>query len=124
MRTRTLPMLAVQALLFATSGVPACAAQSAQAAAKPEFEVASVKPFVRSTAGGIEGKLIGGPGTADPIQITGKRVTLFSLIRTAYDLPSDQVSGPGWLQDERYDITAKVPRGSTKEEMKLMLQNL
>jgi uncharacterized protein (TIGR03435 family) len=35
-----------------------------------------------------------------------------------------QISGPGWLDSERYDIVAKVPRGATKEQFMGMLQNL
>jgi uncharacterized protein (TIGR03435 family) len=101
------------------------AAPSDQAAPKTEFEAASVKPSGPQKAGaGIFGKIIGGPGTADPIQLRGTRVTLLNLVRSAYDVPYDQISGPGWLRDELYDIVARVPKGSTKDQLKLMLQNL
>jgi uncharacterized protein (TIGR03435 family) len=42
----------------------------------------------------------------------------------AYDVKEYQVSGPVWLNSERYDIVAKVPAGATNEQVKLMWQNL
>ena len=56
----------------------------------------------------------GGPGTPDPGQITWTYATLKRLIMTAYDVKNYQVSGPAWLDIERYDIVAKVPAGATK----------
>ncbi len=35
-----------------------------------------------------------------------------------------QVSGPTWMDTERFDIVAKVPRDASKDDVKLMLQNL
>ncbi len=35
---------------------------------------------------------------------------------------SERSRGPLWLQDETYDITARIPPGSAKEQVKLMLQ--
>jgi uncharacterized protein (TIGR03435 family) len=72
----------------------------------------------------MQGRLQGGPGTADPERITDSRATLQMLIREAYGMDFDQIQGPGWIAEERYDIIAKVPPGSTKEQVKLMLQNL
>lgn len=95
------------------------------AAPQIEFEAASVKPAgTQRTSGQILGHIIGGPGTPDPIQLRGDHVTLANLIRAAYDVPYDQISGPGWMQDSFYDIVARVPKGSTKDQLKLMLQNL
>ncbi len=39
-------------------------------------------------------------------------------------MESDQIQGPAWIADEKYDIVAKVPPGATKEQLKPMLQNL
>jgi uncharacterized protein (TIGR03435 family) len=39
---------------------------------------------------------------------------------TAYDVKMYQVSGPSWLDTERYDIVAKVPAGATKEHVNVM----
>ena len=36
----------------------------------------------------------------------------------------DQISGPDWLATERYDIAAKVPPGTTVEQLRLMRQGL
>ena len=43
---------------------------------------------------------------------------------TAYDVKEYQVSGPGWLDTERYDIVVKFPPGATKEQVNVMWQNL
>jgi uncharacterized protein (TIGR03435 family) len=43
---------------------------------------------------------------------------------TAYDVKSYQISGPAWVDSEGYVIVAKVPEGATKEQVRLMRQNL
>ncbi len=86
------------------------------------FEVASVKPSDPASQG--RGGPQGGPGTADPGRITYSRVTLQVLIREAYGVNFDQIQGPGWIADERYDIRAMVPPGATKDDLKLMFQHL
>jgi uncharacterized protein (TIGR03435 family) len=110
------------AALFAVAGAAGQTAPG-QATPKLEFEVASVKPSATSQ-GGLRGALMGGPGTGDPIRITGNGITLARLIGTAYDVPFDQISGPAWLQEEHYDIAAKVPAGATKDQVKPMWQSL
>jgi uncharacterized protein (TIGR03435 family) len=35
-----------------------------------------------------------------------------------------QISGPAWIDTERFNIVAKVPKGASKDDVKLMLQNL
>jgi uncharacterized protein (TIGR03435 family) len=46
------------------------------------------------------------------------------LIAEAFDVRSDQITGPAWLTTERYDIVANIPMGATKDQFKLMLGNL
>src|ERR1700733_14126927 len=98
---------------------------SGQAPAKLEFEVASVKPMPPSPTYLRETKS-GGPGTADPGQITWSGVSLHELIETAYDVESYQISGPAWLGccADRYTIVAKTPEGANKEQVNLMWQKL
>ncbi len=99
----------------------------AQTDEKLSFEVASVKKAEPPQFGGKGVFAIGsrgGPGTSDPGQITWSGATLKNLLMTAYDVKSYQVSGPGLLDTERYDIVAKVPAGATKEQVKAMWRNL
>jgi uncharacterized protein (TIGR03435 family) len=42
----------------------------------------------------------------------------------AYQLEPEQVSGPEWLDSEKFDVTANVPRGATSDQVNVMLQNL
>jgi len=93
-----------------------------QAAAKLEFEVASVKPMPPSSP--QFPAPTGGPGTTDPGQLTWSGVPLKWLLKTAYDVRLYQISGPAWLDSEQYMIVAKVPEGATKEQVNLMWQNL
>ncbi len=100
----------------------AATAQAGETA--PTFDVASVKPAAPTTPGRIMVRMSGGPGSPDPGQITYTNVSMKNLLMAAYDVKGYQLSGPGWLDSERYDIVAKIPEGATKEQFQLMLQNL
>lgn len=115
-----------QALLSAGIVVFASTLVFGQAAESVTFEVASVKPSPPGwERGGVYfGPPRGGPGTPDPGQITWSYPTLKTLLMTAYDVKAYQVNGPAWLDTERYDITAKVPAGATREQVNVMWQNL
>jgi uncharacterized protein (TIGR03435 family) len=80
------------------------------------FEVASVRPSP-STSGRMTMK-------SDPDRISYTNITLKRVLMSAYELKSYQISGPDWLETLRFDITAKVPEGSTKEQIQSMMQNL
>ena len=88
----------------------------------PKYEVASVK---RSDPSGPPiTSLSGGPGTRNPGQLVGERITISALLIKAYGLLPWQIVAPSWLKDEPYDITAKIPPGTTVEQARVMLQNL
>jgi uncharacterized protein (TIGR03435 family) len=93
---------------------------------RPAFEVASVKPSapVPPNGGVYFGPPRGGPGTPDPGLITWSYATLKGLLMAAYDVKNYAVSGPAWLNTERYDIVAKVPAGATREQVNRMWQRL
>jgi uncharacterized protein (TIGR03435 family) len=101
-----------------------CAAWAQTVENSPAFEVASVKPAAPIIGNRIMVGMRGGPGTPDPGQITYNNVTVKGVLTNAYGVKGFQISGPGWLDSERYDIVAKVPRGATKEQFMVMLQNL
>jgi uncharacterized protein (TIGR03435 family) len=90
-------------------------------ASSQTFEVASVRPS-KSTSGRFT--MNGGPGTSDPGRISYTNIMLKRILLTAYDLPNYRISGPDWLDTLRFDITATVPDGSTKEQFQSMLRNL
>ncbi len=108
-----------------------CLAQDAapDPVAKPAFEVVSIrpgsgKPTVFPSGIRVIGGVQGGPGSPDPERYGGNSVALRGLIQTAYGMKRDQVSGPGWIDTTRYDISAKVPAGATREQFNLMLQTM
>ncbi len=57
-------------------------------------------------------------------RFTGTNITLEECIRQAYGVRSYQISGPGWLKSERYDIEAKPGGPARPEQVQLMLQSL
>ena len=91
---------------------------------KLTFEVASIKPAAPQAMGRIQGSVDGGPGTPDPGRIRFTDMPLRVLIMRAYDVQSFQVSGPSWMDSQRFDVIAKVPDGATREDARIMLQNL
>lgn len=89
--------------------------------AKLEFDVATVKPAAPTpTIIGIRG----GPGSSDPGRVNYTAMRLADLLSFAYRVKTFQISGPSWLSSDRYDITATIPEGTTKEQFAVMLQNL
>jgi len=94
-------------------------------AQNPAFEVASVKPAPPVTGGTFRvGSRGGGAGTLDPTHYSCSNCSLMMLVEEAYDVKPYQLSAPGWMGTELYEISAKVPDGATKEQVHGMLQNL
>lgn len=99
-----------------------------QPAAVTEFEVVSIKPTQVDGGGGSRFfGCRGGPGSSDPGLITCSHEAAGGLVPLAYGVGLRRVSyaklagGPGWPQ---FEIAAKVPRGATKEQVRVMWQNL
>jgi uncharacterized protein (TIGR03435 family) len=104
------------AALFAIAG-------TALFAQPVEFEVASVRPH----AAGVPASYppTGGVGTDDPERIAYNGFSLRALLLAAFDLNhSYRIPGPEWLDRGLYDVSAKIPAGTTKEQFRLMLQRL
>jgi len=90
----------------------------------PSFEVASVRPH--SPQDNDQPTRNGGPGTRDPEHYFARGMPLRILLCTAFAAADcqQQISGPGWIDSEKYDLAANVPPGTTKEQFQTMLQNL
>jgi len=93
----------------------------------PGFEVASVKRAdPKAPNSGPICK--GGPGTADPTMLRCTNTALSLLIIQAYDVKFYEIVSPEWVthggSESGYDVTAKIPTGTTKENYRLMLQRL
>jgi uncharacterized protein (TIGR03435 family) len=76
------------------------AQQTAEPADRPSFAVASIKPSDPEARG-----IMIRPGAGG--RFSGSGLTLRFLIKFAYDLHDDQISGgPSWLDSKHYDIDA------------------
>jgi uncharacterized protein (TIGR03435 family) len=117
----TIGRLTVGVLALSLFHMAAGLAQTGQADAKLEFEVASVKPAAPLTGRPLPR---GGPGSSDPAHIRYTYVSVKNLLILAYGIPTQQVTGPAWIDSERYDIVANIPTGATSEQVNIMLQNL
>jgi uncharacterized protein (TIGR03435 family) len=66
----------------------------------------------------------GGPGTDDPTLLVCENWDLASLINIAYRLNHYELSAPDWTHQVRYDVRARVPVGTSKEQTAAMWQNM
>ena len=93
---------------------------AAALAQAPGFEAASIKLSGPNSIRGSEG----GPGSSDPGQYRFGRVTLQDLIAQAYQVSYERISSTVSLDEQRFDLVAKLPAGTTKEEFRRMIQAL
>jgi uncharacterized protein (TIGR03435 family) len=91
---------------------------SVAALSAQSFEIASVK---RSAPGSGTDAL---PPQQDTMRINYAGVTLKPVLALAYGVTPDQITGPKWLGDERFDIVATLPAGATPQQIPVMLQHL
>jgi uncharacterized protein (TIGR03435 family) len=100
---------------------------SASAQDFTHFEVATIRPVdvSQTSSGGVPVyPTLNGIGTPDPTHITYKGTWLINLITPAFNLKGFQVTIPSSVASQRYDISAKIPDGATREQFNVMLQNL
>jgi uncharacterized protein (TIGR03435 family) len=125
MKMRSLTFRLATASLLLVTG-----AAWAQNAPRPSFEVASVKPAApidmqkvaqQMMSGGEMPKI--GPHV-DGAQAEYTFMALRDLMVVAYKVKQYQITGPDWIVNTRFDIKAKMPAGSTKDDAPLMLQSL
>jgi uncharacterized protein (TIGR03435 family) len=90
----------------------------AASAQQPAFEVASIRPS----------NYQGGPlrvmATIEADGINFSNVTPRQCIQRAYGVKSYQLTGPGWINSERYMIAAKAAGAVPQDKILMMLQTL
>jgi uncharacterized protein (TIGR03435 family) len=91
----------------------------------PSFEVASIKP-------NRDGPMTGFSEDISPNGVfTSKNLTLWNLIRAAYSLRDNQISGgPPWINNQGFDIQAKpapgggpIPRDQVNRMLRTLLED-
>lgn len=83
-------------------------------AGQPKFEVVSVKRT----------DLCGGGRSIDPRFVTLMGVPLKPLLMEAFKVKVDQIEGPSWLETDCFNISAKIPDGSSLDQLSAMLRAL
>src|ERR1035437_1111721 len=107
----------------------ALASAVASAQMKSTFEVASIKPAQPLDMAKLRAGIRNGETPRLGARVDGARaeyiyVTLQDLFFLAYNVKSDQITGPDWIASQRFDIFAKLPDGSSKDKVPKMLQAL
>jgi uncharacterized protein (TIGR03435 family) len=125
--------LALAAILLATAPAqtpaPAAAATSAPTrapAANLTFDVASVHAVDMAQLQDLakSGKMPKYGQSIDGLRAEYQLMSLQDLIGIAYKIKTYQINGPAWLNQERFDIAARMPEGATADDAPAMLQAL
>jgi uncharacterized protein (TIGR03435 family) len=98
----------------------ACVSAMAQAPASATFEVASLKLSGPNSVRGSDG----GPGSKDPGRYSFGQATVRDFIMGAYQVDPFQISSKAPLEQQRFDLVAKLPDGATKDQFRAMMRNL
>jgi uncharacterized protein (TIGR03435 family) len=113
-------------VIITASLMPVCApvalGQAPASADSVSFDVASIKPSGPDSGNGLSVKFL-------PDRFVAKNASVRLLIKIAYNLNDDEVSGgPSWIGMKKFDIDAKRDAAATsstdKAQTRLMLQNL
>ncbi len=93
--------------------------QAPSADTPPTFQVADVHVSPHAANPNMRGGVLRGG------RYEIRQASMVDLIRTAYGVNFDKVlSGPSWLESDRFDAIAKAPPNTSQEAAKLMLQAL
>lgn len=97
----------------------------AQTGSGVSFEVASIRPSPLTDIGQqiSSGQLrVGVAVNQSRVEINF--LTLKDLIAIAYRVTNYRVDGPSWMENDRWDVQAKLPEGATRDQVPEMLQKL
>lgn len=89
---------------------------AAWVSAQPAFEVASIKPADPNANGTYT--------RSDPDRLTLENVSLKDCIERAFEVKDFSLVAPAWLDSARFNIVAKAPARTTRQQVNAMLQRL
>jgi uncharacterized protein (TIGR03435 family) len=96
-------------------------------ASELSFEIASIRP-APSTIDSSHGPVVvgpkGAPGTEDPGRYSCNYCDVSELVSQAYDVPEYRIFSGNRLPEDRFHIAATMPAETTREQFRVMLQNL
>jgi uncharacterized protein (TIGR03435 family) len=87
------------------------------------FDVASVRQNL-SDHSGDRNSHFSVSASDEGIKLAVQNASLLSLIQRAYSLKEFQISGPEWLRNAFFDITATLPAGTARDQLMPALQAL
>jgi uncharacterized protein (TIGR03435 family) len=114
-----LAFLALPASLTAQTASATTSPATAPPAPAPHFDLADVhpSPFANQPNTDLEYMPSG--------RFYARQSTMVDLINFAWNVDSTRVlRGPSWLEFDRFDISARAPRGTSEDNFKLMLRTL
>src|ERR1017187_2169328 len=83
-------------------------------AQSPAFDVVSIKLSPLDAGSTVSSR--GGPGTRTPGFWTCQNMSLYNIVWIAFNLRSQQLVAPDWMNEPRFDIAARIPEGATREQ--------
>jgi uncharacterized protein (TIGR03435 family) len=82
----------------------------------PAFDAASIKPNKTGSNSSSSNSHSG--------VLTATNVSLKQMIMQAYRLPNYRVTGPDWLTEEKFDVSARPPAGTKEADLPAMMQSM
>ena len=92
----------------------------------PSFEVATIHPSSPDQTIGeqiAQGRLRVGI-SINPSRVDIAFLTLADMIPIAYRVKPNQIAGPAWMKNDRWDILAKLPDSASQNQVPEMLRSL
>src|SRR5215470_11847147 len=87
--------------------------------ARPAFEVASIRPSLNGPR-----QAVAAAGSTSGTQFRIAGLTIRDYISMGYAVKLNQISGPDWITNDRFDIAATLPEGSRPDQVPGMMQTL
>ena len=110
--------------IFAMTAAAPCSgyAQASPGAQTPTFEVASIRLAAAQGGGGAASTRSQIQAAPDGLML--RNISLGEMVEWAYGLQHSQVTGPGILENQRYDVRTRTAEPEPDATLRLMLQEL